>query len=141
MAAAKKEVEKMNDLFITGRVVRAFYGSTRKDTKDKYRLTIQADDMPYDHIQAFDGSPSRFVPSWFKEAKGFMNLASDYNIPGKFNGDEIDFQEWTTGGEDLTAPNSIVCVKIRQKQGAVYPVALVIREDGHTENVWEGFDE
>lgn len=142
MAAAKKETaEKMNDLFIMGRVVRAYYGATRKDEKEKYRITIQSDVMPYDQIKAFDGSPSRFVPSWFKEEKGFMNLSSDYAIPVRYGRDELDFTQWSAGETNLTAPNAIVVVKVRQKQGAVYPVAIDIREDGHTEDVWEGFDE
>lgn len=133
--------EKLNDLFVVGRVVRAFYGTTRKDDKEKYRITIQNDEMPYDQIKAFDGSPSRFVPTWFKDGKGFMNLASDYSIPVRYQRDEIDFVSWTTGEEELTAPNAIVCIKVRQKQGALYPVAIDIREDGHTEDVWEGFDD
>lgn len=134
-----KEEVKMNDLYISGKVVRAFYGTARQDDTEKYRLTIFNENLPYDKIQAFDGSSSKYTPAWFKDAEGYMNLTSRYTIPVKIGSKETDFDNWVNG--DYTAPNSKVVVRVRQKQGAVYPVAILVKEDGFVENPFEGFDE
>ena len=50
------------------------------------------------------------------------------------------YSEWINGAADLTAPGSIVVIRIRQKDGSVYPVAIDILSDGEIADVWEGFD-
>lgn len=137
----EQEQEQRSDLFVVGSVVRAFFGSTRKDNKEKYRLTVHNEDLDYTIFTAFDGSPARYVPGWFKDQKGYINLSSDFDIPVRYKGKKLSFDEWVGDATELVPPNSIICVRIRQKQGAVYPVAIDIREDGYTEDVWAGFDD
>ena len=139
MAAKKETTEKLNDVYLTGKVVRAYYGTSRKDETEKYRFTIFDEKMPYEKIDAFDSSSSKYTPTWFKDLEGYVNLSSMYDIPVRFGNKDMTFDEWLKG--ELTPPNSIVTVRVRQKQGAVYPVAILVKEDGFTENPFDGFED
>lgn len=143
MAATKKEtaekVNQMSDLYIDGRIVRAYFGETRKDHDEKYRLTIHGE-IPYDEITAYEDTRASFIPTWFKDREGYMNLSSVYDIPCRYNRETFKFSEWISDGFDLTPVNATVCVRVRQKEGAVYPVAIDILSDGEVADVWEGFD-
>lgn len=135
----KKEDRKMNDkreiMNITGRIVRAFHGSTRKDSEECNRLTIYSDDMPYTDIWAYDECGSKYTPSWLKDAEGYMNLKSVFDIPVKdTRGRKISFDDWL---ESETTRGAIVVVKIRQKEGAIYPMAIKILQDGENVDPFE----
>lgn len=137
--AQEKMQEKLSDLYFTGHVIKATYGTTRFDKGEKYRITIKGD-IPYEDITAYEGTRSSFVPQWFKEQEGYVNLSSVYDIPCRYGNDKFMFSDWISSDNDLTAPNSEVCIRIRQKDGAVYPVAIDILKDGEVADVWEGFD-
>lgn len=131
--------EKMSDLYITGHVIKATFGATRFDKGEKFRITIKGD-IPYDDITAYEGTRTSFIPQWYKEQEGYMNLSSVYDIPCRYGNDKFTFSDWISKDNDLTAPNSEVCIRIRQKDGAVYPVAIDILKDGEVADVWDGFD-
>lgn len=131
--------EKLSDLYITGHVIKATFGATRFDKGEKFRITIKGD-IPYDDITAYEGTRTSFIPQWYKEQEGYMNLSSVYDIPCRYGNDKFTFSDWISKYNDLTAPNSEVCIRIRQKDGAVYPVAIDILKDGEVADVWDGFD-
>ena len=131
--------EKMSDLYITGHVIKATFGATRFDKGEKFRITIKGD-IPYEDITAYEGTRTSFIPQWYKEQEGYMNLSSVYDIPCRYGNDKFTFSDWISKDNDLTAPNSEVCIRIRQKDGAVYPVAIDILKDGEVADVWDGFD-
>lgn len=131
--------EKLSDLYITGHVIKATFGATRFDKGEKFRITIKGD-IPYEDITAYDGTRTSFIPQWYKEQEGYMNLSSVYDIPCRYGNDKFTFSDWISKDNDLTAPNSEVCIRIRQKDGAVYPVAIDILKDGEVADVWDGFD-
>ena len=143
MAAAKKATatqEKLSDIYIEGTITKALFGATRWDKDDKYRVTIKSDDIPYDEIKAYDNTKSSFIPDWYKDRNGYINLSSKYDIPCRYGNEKFMFFEWINGATDLTAPGSNVVIRIRQKDGSVYPVAIDILSDGEIADVWEGFD-
>ena len=131
--------EKLSDLYITGHVIKATFGATRFDKGEKFRITIKGD-IPYEDITAYEGTRTSFIPQWYKEQEGYMNLSSVYDIPCRYGNDKFTFSDWISKDNDLTAPNSEVCIRIRQKDGAVYPVAIDILKDGEVADVWDGFD-
>lgn len=111
-------------LLITAKVVRAFFGSTKYDKDECNRITIKSDDMPYDYIWAYDDCGNKYTPSWLKNGDGYMNLKSNYDIPVKdAKGRSISFDDWL---ESEATTGAIVTVKIRQKEGAIYPVAIKV---------------
>ena len=129
--AKKTETTKTNkeEIFkFTAKVVRAFVGTTEYDDKEKNRVTLFAENLDYSAIWAYNDCEPKFTPSWMKDAKGYIKLASKYDIPVKdINGNKISFDDWLESG---LYRGAIVKAKIRQTEGAVYPVCLVVVEDG-----------
>ena len=130
MAAKKNqqvEVLENGDLVFIATVKRAFIGTTKYDDKSKNRLTLYNPDFDYTLITAYDEAPTKLTPSWFKEGEGYINLNSKFDIPVKDqDGTILTFEEWVLTDTN----NAIVKAKIRQKEGSVYPVALVVMEPG-----------
>ncbi len=121
------EVLENGDLVFTATVKRAFIGATKYDDKVKNRVTLYNPDFDYTLITAYDNAPAKLTPSWFKDAEGYINLNSKFDIPVKDKDDTIlTFKEWVLTDTN----NAIVKAKIRQKEGSVYPVALVVLEEG-----------
>lgn len=122
----KKEL--MKKLIIEGRIVSARYGATKFDDNNKYRVSIQSDNIPYEDVHAYDNSGTKLTPAWFKNQDGYINLSSIYSIPVmNSKGVKIDFDEWL---ENYNVLGSIVRVAVKQKEGAVYPEAIKVLEDG-----------
>lgn len=118
----------MNNLVIEGVVVSAKYGATKFDDKNKYRLSLYSESMPYDDIKAFDTVGEKMTPSWYKEQEGYINLNSIFDIPVMdIKGNRIDFDAWLETGK---AVKSKVKVSVRQKEGALYPIAIKVIEEG-----------
>lgn len=129
----KQELQKM---IIEGSVVSARYGANKFDDTNKYRISLKSDNIDYDNIHAFDNAGSKLTPAWYKNRDGYINLASIYEIPIKdYKGKVISFEEWL---ENYNALGSIVKVAIKQKDGAIYPQAIVIIEDGEDRDPFEG---
>lgn len=127
-----------NTLIIKGvNVVRAYFGTTKFNSEPKYHITVNGD-IPYDSITAYDNAGTKLTPTWYKNKDGYMNVASKFEIPvqdikGKF----IDFEDWI---EEYNAIGAIVNIKIIQKDGAIYPVAIVVVKDGEEINPFEGME-
>lgn len=82
----EKKEQKNEMLIVTANVVRAFHGTTEFDNKEKNRVTLKAEGFDYSQIWAYDDCGPKFTPAWLKDAEGFINLSSQYDIPVK-NGD------------------------------------------------------
>lgn len=129
------EVLENGDLVFTATVKRAFIGSTKYDDKVKNRVTLYNPDFDYSLITAYDNTPAKLTPSWFKDAAGYINLNSKFDIPVKDqDGTIITFEEWVLTDTN----NAIVKAKIREKEGSVYPVALVVIEPGEPVDSFAG---
>lgn len=130
----KKEVEQemkkelMKKLIVEGVVVSARYGANKFDDTNKYRIALKSDDLNYDEIHAYDNVGTKLTPSWFKNRDGYINLSSIYSIPVMdAAGKKISFDDWM---ENYNVLGSIVKISIKQKDGAVYPEAIKVLEDG-----------
>lgn len=124
------------DLIIDATVTSAYRGTTKFDDKVKNHLNIQSDAIPYDQISAYDKSGARLTPAWFKDKSGYMNLSSNYNIAVKLtNGRTISFEDFASLD---TARGSKIKIKVRQTEGAIYPIAFVVTEDGVPSDPFEG---
>lgn len=126
----------VDNLIIEGTVISAYIGKTKFSDTEKCRICIQSDSIPYDKITAFENVGSKLTPAWFKDKTGYMNLASIYNIPVKdIKGREISFSEFI---ETETAIGSKIKLSVTQREGAIYPKAFVIKEDGEPRDPFEG---
>lgn len=123
-----KKEEKKTVVIIEGIVKMAKYGTSKFDDNNKYRIWLGECDIPYEDIWAFDEVGKKLTPSWFAEKNGEINLSSLYDIPVKnIDGNRIDFDTWIAS---KTAYGSKVKVSIIQKEGAVYPKAVMIIAEG-----------
>lgn len=137
MKMKTQEVKKMNNIIVEGTIVSARFGSNKFDDNNKYRIAIESDSIDYDSIHAYDNVGSKLTPTWFKDKTGYINLSSIYDIPIQdVNGKRIDFEEWI--GEEHNALGSKVKVSIKQKEGALYPIAIKVIEEGEERDPFEG---
>lgn len=128
--------ETINNLIIEGIVISAYIGKSRFSDTEKSRLAIQSDSIPYDKITAFNESGAKLTPAWFKDKNGYMNLASIYDIPVKdVKGRQISFEEFV---ESETAIGSKIKISIVQRDGAIYPKAFRVLEEGEPRDPFEG---
>ena len=133
----KQEVKKMNNIIVEGTIVSARFGSTKFDDNNKYRIAIESDSIDYDSIHAYDNVGSKLTPTWFKDKTGYINLSSIYDIPVMdVAGKKIDFEDWLSDG--YNALGSKVKVSIKQKEGALYPIAIKVIEEGEERDPFEG---
>ena len=124
----EKEMKELKTLLIEGIIVSCRYGSTKFDDTNKYRFAIKSDSIPYDDIHAYDNVGAKLTPSWMKEKDGYINLSSIYDVPVMDSRlKKISFTDWM---ENYNTIGSKVLVKIKQKDGAIYPEAIKVLEDG-----------
>ena len=128
MAKAKEATKRHETLVVKGIVKKAYTGKTKFSEDVKNRITIYSEDFPYTEITAYDDQPDKLTPGWFKDQEGYCNLASGFDVEVMAsNGKQISFEEWVN---NYDTHNAEVTVKIRQKDGAVYPVAIKVYKDG-----------
>lgn len=134
----KKEAKKtMNNIIVEGTIVSARFGSTKFDDNNKYRIAIESDSIDYDSIHAYDNVGSKLTPTWYKDKTGYINLSSIYDIPVMdVSGKKVDFEDWLS--DDYNALGSKVKVSIKQKEGALYPIAIKVIEEGEERDPFEG---
>ena len=86
---------------------------------------------------AYEDTHEKFIPRWFKEKNGYINLKSNYDIPVLTTNDEettlVDLIN-----ESPTLIGSKVNISLTLTDGAVYPNAIKIVEDGEVKNPFEG---
>lgn len=130
-AKTKKETEN-KVLIIRGvKVVRAYFGSTKFNPTEKNHITLKGD-IPYDEIVAYKNVGSKLTPTWLKKREGYINLASVYDVPVRTEINRvITFSDWI---EECNPVGSEVNVKVIQKEGACYPVAIDVNKDGDEQN-------
>lgn len=126
-----------NNLIIKGEIVRAYNGRTKFTEKVANRITLHSDTLPYDELEkAFEKSGERLTPTWVKEKTGYINVNSIYDIPVKAaNNRKITFAEWI---ENYPTTGSTVTIKVALKDGAIYPVCVVVEKDGEIVDPFEG---
>lgn len=138
MAKTTKPVETVRHetIIINGVVKKAYKGSTKYDDKEKNRITIFDEALDYTAITAYDNQPDKLTPGWYKDQEGYINLASGFDVPVMdLKGRQITFEDWINNDD---THNAKVSVKIRQKDGSVYPVAIKVLEAGEPVDPFEG---
>lgn len=147
-----KKEQKSNIMIINDmKVVSAKYGLKKGRTKSgksfeaeepTYQLSLKGE-IPYEDFTAFDDTPEKMIPSWYKKQEGYMNLSSKFDIPVRREGRDSTMSEWMDeqAEKEYSCNGSTVRVKIKQADGVIYPVAVVVLEDGSPADPFEGMDE
>ena len=139
-------------VILNGTVTFAKFGSTQKDNRNMYRLTIKCsnlDDTDNDTrlsnrdiiTGAYVGSA--MCPKFVKdESCNTVNLKSLYDIALKSSDTNIDsFQKWLDDGRTIDAEVSVKCkVVTKNNDGAMFPTAIIVRKFGSKYDIFADFD-
>ena len=114
-------------------------------TVEKLYITLASVELDADTKaiieEAFKESGKKFTPSWVTEFEGYVNLSTKYEIPYKDNvnnrtGDSIE--DYISDGFNWLGAK--VSVSINVKDGALYPKAMIIHEEGKEFNPFADFE-
>lgn len=131
--------KKSNDLIFEAVATYVKYGIKKGRTKTgkefeadepTYQISLKGD-IPYEDITAYDDFDGK-IPSWFKKQEGYMNLSSKFDVPVRRNGHEGTISGWLKNQAEgeYSVNGSEVRVKVRQKEGVIYPMAIIVLKDG-----------
>lgn len=131
----------MEQIIFNGVVKYAYYGKSDNDNKDKTRILVTVDDVNIDDIRkklTECYKSSSLKPKFITENGTDLMIKSLYDVPCRMDADTSQIKElWSD--YDTTAKGFIdmgytvgakVKVKVKLKDGAMYPVALVVKELG-----------
>lgn len=138
----------MEQIIFNGVVKYAYFGKTDNDNKDKTRILITVEDDNIDGIReklTECYKSSSLKPKFVTENGADLMIKSLFDVPCRMDADMSQIKEdWTD--YDSTAKGFVdmgytvgakVRVKIKLKDGAMYPVALVVKELGTKYNPLE----
>ena len=112
---------------------------TYKNDQLETTLSLFSDDEKvYSKLSsAYDNTHEKFIPRWFKEKEGYINLKSNFDIPViDTNNNETTLVDLIN--ESPTLIGSKVNISLFIGNGAIYPNAIKIIEDGKVKNPFEG---
>lgn len=138
----------MEQFIFNGVVKYAYYGKTDNDTKDKTRILVTVVDENIEEIRkkmAECYKSSSLKPKFVTENGTDLMIKSLYDVPCRMDADLSQIKEdWSD--YDTTAKGFVdlgytvgakVRIKIKLKDGAIYPIALVVKELGTKYNPLE----
>ena len=141
-----------NYVILNGKVTFAKFGSTQKDNRNMYRLTMECsnlddtdNDTKLSNRDIITGAyvGSAMCPKFVKdETCNTVNLKSLYDIALKCSDTNIDsFQKWLDDGRTIDAEVSVKCkVVTKNNGGAMYPAAIIVRKFGSKYDFFADFD-
>lgn len=133
-------------VILRGKVTFAKFGSSKKDNRDMYRLTIEVQDFDIDTrkkiAEAYENAV--MLPKFIKDSScNTVNLKSLYDVPVMCPDDEEieSLQDWLDDGRMIDAEVSVKCkIKKMEESGAIYPSAIIIRKLGSKYGPFADFD-
>lgn len=116
-----------------------------KETAEKLYITLANAELDEDKKaiieDAFKESGKKFTPSWVTEFEGYVNLSTKYEIPYKDNVNNVmgyNIESYISNGFNWFGAK--VSVSINVKDGALYPKAMIIHEEGKEFNPFADFE-
>lgn len=118
----------------------------RKNDKEKLYITLAEVELDNDQMrqlqEAFKDSGKKFTPDWINEFEGYVNLATEFEIPARLFPDSTEVESIEASVKEGYKWMGADCrVSIRLKEGAIYPSAIVFDSEGTAINAFAEFDE
>lgn len=130
--------EERNELIFPAKLKLAYSKwNDRKEISEFKVSLVNIPDEVYKHLdKVYSEVGKKYQPNWYKEQTGQMMLKSrfDFNVKD-YNGRTIKLQQFIDNG---LVSNAEVKMKIRLKESAIYPVAMIIVEKGELVDMFEG---
>lgn len=124
------------------RQVKEFKGNK---TKEKLFITLAEvklnDAKTAELKEAFKDAGKNFTPDWVKDFKGYINLATEFDLPCRdLDGNDHDsVEDWLADTKFPFMGAEVKC-SLNVKEGAVYPNAIVFLSEGTPYNPFGEFD-
>lgn len=124
------------------RQVKEFKG---KELKERLYVTLAEvelnDAKKKELAEAFKDSGKNFTPAWVKKFEGYVNLATEYELPCRdLDGKDHDSIEEFIKDNNFPYMGAEVKCSVNVKDGAVYPSAVVFLSEGKPYNPFAEFD-
>lgn len=140
-AQSTETKETKKQVIVEGLITSARFGKSRFDDAEKNRLSVKCEEgvIPYEIFDEFYKSVgNKLTPTWLKERNGYINVSSKFDIPVKtVNGRTITFADLI---ETTTCIGSKIKLALNVKEGATYPISILILEDGEENDPFAMFD-
>ena len=122
------------------RTVKEFKGKVQPE---KLYLTLaEVKKLDDEIIEAFKDSGKTFTPDWVKNFEGFVNLATQYDLPARDLKDrQFDSVLDMFADESFPWMGAEVGVSCNVKKGAIYPKAIKFYTEGTEFDAFSEFDE
>ena len=124
------------------RQVKEFKG---KESKEKLYITVAEAELSKKQKEeltaAFKDAGKNFTPDWVKNFKGYVNVATEFELPCKdIDGNEYGSVERFIKEENFPYMGAVVKISLNVKDGAVYPNAIIFLSEGKPYNPFAEFD-
>lgn len=122
------------------RSVKEFKG---KAQPEKLYITLaEVKKLDDEIVDAFKDSGKTFTPDWVKNFEGFVNLATQYDLPARDLKDrQFDSVLDMFADENFPWMGAEVGVSVNVKKGAIYPKAIKFYSEGTEFDAFSEFDE
>lgn len=144
---AKTTKTEENKVIITGELIKARRESKEfkgRKQPEKFHLSlanvILTEEQKAMIKEAFANAGDNFTPTWVKEMNGYVNLGTTYDIPVKHVDGYVDNSLEKAIENGFAFMHAKVKVSLSVKEGAIYPKAMVVLEEGESYNAFADFD-
>ena len=116
-------------------------------SKNKLWITLAevklSDDQLKELREAFKDSGKNFTPDWILEPEGYINVSTEFELPVRvaYTEEVTDHDSIESILKDIKWVGAECFLNLNIKEGAVYPVAIMLTKEGEARNPFAAFDE
>ena len=116
-----------------------------KTSKEKLYVTLAEVELSKkkkdELMEAFKDAGKNFTPAWVKKFEGYVNLATEFELPCKdLEGNEHESIEDYIKESKFPYMGAEVKASLNVKDGAVYPNSIIFLSEGKPYNPFAEFD-
>jgi len=117
----------------------------KRRSKEKLFISLaeaEITDEQWDEIKAaYVDAGKNYTPDWVKDFKGYVNIATNYDLPCRDH-DKVEHPSIEKAIEEgLKWIGAEVKISINIKEGAIYPNAILFLTEGGSFNAFAELDE
>ena len=119
-----------------------FRGKTSKEKLYVTLAEVELSKKKKDELtEAFKDAGKNFTPAWIKKFEGYVNLATEFELPCKdLEGNEHESIEDYIKESKFPYMGAEVKASLNVKDGAVYPNSIIFLSEGKPYNPFAEFD-
>lgn len=116
-------------------------------SKNKLWITLAevklSDDQLKELREAFKDSGKNFTPDWILDPEGYVNVSTEFELPVRvaYTEEVTDHDSIESILKDIKWVGAECNLNVNIKEGAVYPVAIMLTKEGEARNPFAAFDE